>query len=58
MSKDRQRLIDYLTHMLEAIERVNRYTEDMDELAFLQNELIQDAVEHVAGAQGNAQDAI
>ena len=44
MSKDRQRLIDYLAHMLEAIERINRYTEDIDELAFLHNELVQDAV--------------
>jgi uncharacterized protein with HEPN domain len=44
MSKDRQRLIDYLAHMLQAIERINRYTEDIDELAFLDNELVQDAV--------------
>jgi uncharacterized protein with HEPN domain len=44
MSKDRQRLIDFLAHMLEAIERINRYTDDIDELAFLQNELVQDAV--------------
>ncbi len=44
MSKDRQRLIGYLAHMLEAIGRINRYTEDMDELAFLHNDLIQDAV--------------
>lgn len=44
MSKDRQRLIDYLAHMLEAMERINRYTEDVDELAFLHNELVQDAV--------------
>lgn len=44
MSRDRQRLIDYLAHMLEAIERINRYTEDIDELAFLHNGLVQDAV--------------
>lgn len=44
MSKDRQRLIDYLAHILEAIERIDRYTEDIDEVAFLQNELVQDAV--------------
>lgn len=30
--------------MLEAIERSNRYTEDIDELAFLDSELVQDAV--------------
>jgi hypothetical protein len=40
-TRDRQRLIDYSAHMLEAIERIYRYTEDIDELAFLQNELIQ-----------------
>ena len=44
MSTDRQRLVDYLGHILEAIKRIDRYTEDMDEVAFLQNELIQDAV--------------
>ncbi|CAN7362813.1 DUF86 domain-containing protein [Pseudoduganella sp. LjRoot289] len=44
MSKDKQRLIDYLAHMLQAIERITRYTEDLDEVAFLQNELVQDAV--------------
>jgi len=44
MSKDRQRLIDYLAHMLQAIERINRYIEDINELAFLHSELIQDAV--------------
>lgn len=44
MSKDKQRLIDYLAHILEAIERIDRYTEEVDELAFLHNELIQDAV--------------
>ena len=44
MSKDRQRLIDYLAHMLEAVDRIKRYTENMDEVAFLQSELIQDAV--------------
>jgi len=34
MSRDRQRLVDYLAHMLEAIGRINRYTEDLDELCF------------------------
>jgi len=28
--------------MQEAIERINRYTEDIDELAFLHNGLVQD----------------
>lgn len=44
MSKGRQRLIDYLAHILDAIERIDRYTENMDEVAFLQNDLVQDAV--------------
>jgi len=44
MSRDQQRLDDYLSHVLEAIERIDRYTEDMDELAFLNNQLVQDAV--------------
>ena len=44
MSKDKQRLVDYLAHMLQAIERITRYTEELDEVTFLQNELVQDAV--------------
>ncbi len=44
MSRDRQRLRDYLGHILEAIERIDRYTNDMDEVAFLQDEMAQDAV--------------
>lgn len=46
MSRDKQRLPDYLSHIVEAIERIERYTEDLDELAFLQNEMAQDAVIH------------
>lgn len=44
MTRDQQRLADYLSHILEAIERIDRYTEDMDELGFLNNQLVQDAV--------------
>jgi uncharacterized protein with HEPN domain len=44
MSGDPQRLADYLTHILQAIERIQRYTDDMDEAGFLQNEMAQDAV--------------
>lgn len=44
MSNDQQRLADYLAHILQAIERIERYTEDLDEVAFLQVELVQDAV--------------
>lgn len=44
MSKDKQRLLDYLKHILEAIKRIEKYIEDCDEVEFLNNELIQDAV--------------
>jgi uncharacterized protein with HEPN domain len=44
MTRDPQRLGDYLAHMLEAIERIEEYVSDMDEMAFLDNRLIQDAV--------------
>lgn len=35
MSRDQQRLADYREHILEAIERIDRYTDDMSEVAFL-----------------------
>lgn len=38
------RVPDYLRHILQAIERIDRYTSDLDEVAFLSSELIQDAV--------------
>lgn len=44
MSRDKQRLADYLAHILEAIERIDRYTEDMGEVAFLEYQMAQDAV--------------
>jgi len=44
MSRDKQRLSDYLGHILEAIERIDRYTSDMDEVNFLSDSLVQDAV--------------
>lgn len=44
MSRDQQRLPDYLTHILEAIERIGRYTENMSKTAFLENQMVQDAV--------------
>lgn len=44
MKRDIQRLPDYLSHILEAIERIDRYTEDMSEVAFLETQLVQDAV--------------
>lgn len=44
MTRDQQRLADYLAHITEAIERIDRYTGDMDEVAFLSDQLVQDAV--------------
>jgi uncharacterized protein with HEPN domain len=41
---DPSRVGDYLDHILEAIERIERYVEDMDEPAFGRNEMAQDAV--------------
>ena len=44
MSAATPRLPDYLQHIIEAIERIQRYAEDMDELGFAQNQMVQDAV--------------
>ncbi len=44
MTGKAQRIPDYLRHILQAIENIERYTDDMDEPAFLNNQLVQDAV--------------
>lgn len=44
MSRDKQRLADYLSHILQSIERIERYTESLTDLTFLQDDLVQDAV--------------
>ena len=44
MSRDQQRLQDYLAHIIQATQRIQQYTEDIDEVGFLANELVQDAV--------------
>ncbi|HIC49717.1 MAG TPA: DUF86 domain-containing protein [Dehalococcoidia bacterium] len=44
MNRDKQRLLDYLNHILESIARIERYVEGFDHDSFLNNELIQDAV--------------
>jgi uncharacterized protein with HEPN domain len=44
MSKSEQRLPDYLEHIIEAIDRIVRYTACIDENGFLHDEMIQDAV--------------
>lgn len=45
MSKtDAPRMQDYLAHIVEAIDRIDRYVDDMTELSFLSDEKTQDAV--------------
>ncbi len=44
MSRDAESLIDYLGHILQAIERIETYTEDLNEVTFQQTTLVQDAV--------------
>ncbi len=44
MTQDSIRVADYLEHIAQAIQRIKRYTDDMPEVAFLENELVQDAV--------------
>lgn len=59
MSRDKQRLQDYLSHIIQAIQRIKHYTENIDELSFLQNEMVQDAVirniEIIGEASNNVQ---
>lgn len=42
--KDAMRIPDYLEHILEALRRIFDYVDDMDEVGFLNNALVQDAV--------------
>ncbi len=45
MSKtDILRAMDYLAHIVEAIDRIDRYVDDLTELSFLSDEKTQDAV--------------
>ena len=44
MTREQQRLTDYLLHIADAIQRIDRYTDDMDLASYLANELVQDAV--------------
>ena len=44
MIRDPLRLGDYLGHILEAISQIQSYCEDIDEVSFLTNRMIQDAV--------------
>lgn len=38
------RVADYLGHILQAMERIERYTSGLDEAGFLNSEMVQDAV--------------
>lgn len=42
--EDASRLIDYLEHIVQAIDRIEEYIEDHDEVAFIQDCRTQDAV--------------
>ncbi|WP_334120294.1 HepT-like ribonuclease domain-containing protein [Limnobacter sp.] len=44
MTRDKQRIAVYLAHILEAVDRINRYTAEMTKSDFLDNLLVQDAV--------------
>ena len=57
-NSDHPRLKDYLGHILEAIERCYRYTEDMDEATFLKDEKTQDAVIRTFEVMGEASNNI
>lgn len=52
---------DYLGHIIEAIERIEEYVSDMDEVSFLASKLVQDAVirniEIIGEASNNIQRA-
>ena len=43
-SESSPRLLDYLAHIVEAIERIDHYVQDIDELAFAADQRTQDAV--------------
>ena len=44
MTRSQRRLQDYLEHILQAIDRINRYTANLSGEAFLHDDLVQDAV--------------
>lgn len=44
MTVGAQRIAGYLGHILQAIERIHRYSDDMDEAAFFRDERTQDAI--------------
>lgn len=44
MTQGGLRLGDYLSHILAAIDRIQRYTRNLDQTAFLEDPMVQDAV--------------
>lgn len=44
MTRNQLRVADYLGHILEAIERIGAYTTDVDQVTFLVDKMLQDAV--------------
>jgi uncharacterized protein with HEPN domain len=44
VKKSDLRVADYIDHMLNAIDRIRRYTQGMSDSAFLADDLVQDAV--------------
>lgn len=44
MTRDAQRLPDYLDHIIQAIDRILRYTSNLTEDDFLHSDIVQDAV--------------
>lgn len=44
MSRESDRLVDYLNHIVQAAERIQRYAGAIDEASFMRAEIIQDAV--------------
>ena len=44
MSRNPLRLTDYLGHILESIQKIQNYCDDVDEVEFLSTPMLQDAV--------------
>jgi uncharacterized protein with HEPN domain len=54
MSRHPERTQDYLEHILEALERIQRYTSDKSEAEFMASTLLQDGVLRNLGIIGEA----
>lgn len=57
MSHSALRVVDYLEHIVQAVERIHKYTNNLDEAAFKASDMVQDAVirnfEIIGEASGN-----